>query len=145
MNIPEFVNIPPDGMQKIDVPATEFYRRYNVAWELARKGEYEAALAEWKKALELSPGEASIYLNLGVTLARMGRPEEAIVQYKKALEIAPNAAEVPLPLGVRWTTGKSDEAIAQFRKVLEIRPATKSTYDATTYNLMGRALAGKAR
>src|SRR5208283_3108068 len=66
VNIPEFVNIPPDGLLKIEVPAVDFYRRYNVAWELARKGQYEAAIAEWKKALEFDSGEASVYLNLGV-------------------------------------------------------------------------------
>ena len=52
VNIPEFVNIPPDGLLKIDVPATEFYRRYNVAWELAGKGQYEAAIA----GVEEGPG-----------------------------------------------------------------------------------------
>jgi len=65
VNIPEFVNIPADGMLKIDVPATEFYRRYNVAWELAQKGQYEAAIGAWRKALELNPGEANIYRTWG--------------------------------------------------------------------------------
>jgi hypothetical protein len=37
VNIPEFVNIPQDGLMKIEVPATDFYRSYNVAWELAQK------------------------------------------------------------------------------------------------------------
>ena len=145
VNIPEFVNIPPDGLLKIDVPATEFYRRYNVAWELARKGQYEAAIAEWKKALELNPGESVLYLNLGVALARLGKTDEAIAQYQKALAIAPNAAEVHFRLGSALAdAGKFDEAIAHFRKVLEIRPSKDSdTYDATTYNLMGRAFAGK--
>ena len=72
VNIPEFVNIPPDGMLKIDVPAVEFYRRLQVAWELAQKGQNEEAIAEWKKALELSPNEANVYMNLGVALARSG-------------------------------------------------------------------------
>jgi len=147
VNIPEFVNIPPDGLLKIEVPAVDFYRRYNVAWELAQKGQYEAAIAEWRKALELNPGEAIVYLNLGVALARMGKPDEAIAQYQKALAITPDAAEVHFRLGSALAdTGKFDEAIAHFRKVLETRPENKSdTYDATTYNLMGRALAGKGQ
>src|SRR5271157_5262015 len=147
VNIPEFVNIPPDGLLKIEVPAVDFYRRYNIAWELAQKGQYEAAIAEWKKALELSPGEASIYVNLGVVLGRLGRPDEAIAQYQKALTIAPDDAEVHFRLGSALNdTGEFDEAIAHFRNVLETRPENKSdTYDATTYNLMGRALAGKGQ
>jgi len=147
VNIPEFVNIPPDGLLKIEVPAVDFYRRYNIAWELAQKGQYEAAIAEWKKALESNPGEAVVYLNLGVALARMGKPDEAIAQYRKALAITPDAAEVHFRLGSALNdTGKFDEAIAHFRNVLETRPENKSdTYDATTYNLMGRALAGKGQ
>ena len=37
VNIPEFVNIPPDGLLKIDVPAAEFYRLFDSALGLARK------------------------------------------------------------------------------------------------------------
>ena len=121
VNIPEFVNIPPDGIQKIDVPAVEFYRRYNVASELAGKGEYEAAIAEWKHALELSPDEPSIYLSLGVTLARLGRPEEAIAQYQKALQTPSNGAHIHFRLGSALTdSGKSDEAIAHYDYALAL-------------------------
>jgi tetratricopeptide (TPR) repeat protein len=40
VNIPEFVNIPPIGLTKMDAPATEFYRLSDAAGELARKGDY---------------------------------------------------------------------------------------------------------
>ena len=145
VNIPEFVNIPPDGMLKIDVPAVELYRVYNIAWELARKGQYEAAIVEWEKALKLGPNEANIYLNLGVALARLGRSNEAMAQYQKALEINPAAVEVLVRLGMALAeAGRFDEAIAHYRKVLEIRPESDSdAYDATTYDLMGEALSGK--
>ena len=145
VNIPEFVNIPPDGMQKIDVPAVELYRVYNIAWELARKGQYEAAIVEWRKALQLGPNEANIYLNLGVALARLGRSNEAMAQYQKALEINPAAVEVLVRLGIALAeAGRFDEAIARYRKVLEIRQENDSeAYDATTYNLVGEALSGK--
>jgi hypothetical protein len=46
VNIPEFVNIPPDGLTKMDAPATEFYRLSDAAGELARKGDYAAAAVE---------------------------------------------------------------------------------------------------
>ncbi len=145
VNIPEFVNIPVDGMQKIDVPATEFYRRYNVAWELSQKGQYEAALGAWRQALEIHPNEANLYMNVGVTLARLGKPGEAIAQYQKALELTPDAAEIHFRLGSALAdTGQFDQAIVHFRRVLELRPAKEAaSYDAVTYNLMGRALAGK--
>ena len=145
VNIPEFVNVPPDGMLKIDVPAVEFYHRYNVAWGMAQKGQYEEAIVEWRKALELNPTESNIHVNLGVALARLGKPEEAIAEYRKSLEITPNAAEVHLRLASALAdTGNLEEAITHYRKVLEIRTQNESaTYDATTYNLLGRALSEK--
>jgi Tol biopolymer transport system component len=44
VNIPEFVNIPPGGMLKIDAPATDFYRQFDVAADLAKKGKFAEAL-----------------------------------------------------------------------------------------------------
>ena len=44
VNIPEFVNIPPGGLEKIEVPAVEFYRVFDLAWELAEKGQFEQAI-----------------------------------------------------------------------------------------------------
>jgi hypothetical protein len=37
VNIPEFVNIPQDGLEHIDVPAAEFYRLFDSAWNLAER------------------------------------------------------------------------------------------------------------
>ena len=147
VNIPEFVNIPPDGILKIDVPATEFYRRYNVAWELARKGQYDVAIGEWRKALELDPAEASIHLNLGVALARSGRPDEAITEYQKALEINPDAGDVHYRLGMALAdAGKFDEALAHYQKGLDLKPQDADGMDlATIYDFMGRARAGKGQ
>ena len=51
VNIPEFVNIPPDGLQKIDVPAADFYRLFDEVVDLANKGEWEAAVDGWRKIL----------------------------------------------------------------------------------------------
>jgi tetratricopeptide (TPR) repeat protein len=123
----------------------ELYRVYNIAWELARKGQYEAAIVEWEKALKLGPNEANIYLNLGVALARLGKSNEAMEQYQKALEINPGAVEVLVRLGIALAEARRfDEAIARYRKVLEVRPESDSdAYDATTYNLIGEALSGK--
>ena len=51
---------------------------FDSAFELAKKGQHEAAVAEWKKALELSAEDSRAYMNLGVSLAATGKLEEAI-------------------------------------------------------------------
>ena len=45
VNIPEFVNIPPDGMQHIDPEATEFYRLFNLAFDQMEKKQTDEAIA----------------------------------------------------------------------------------------------------
>ena len=44
VNIPEFMNIGPDGLDRIDAPATEFYRVFNIAADLSEKRQFEAAV-----------------------------------------------------------------------------------------------------
>ena len=47
VNIPEFVNIPPDGLVKIDTPAVDMYTQVRRSrWSWGKKVKYEAAIAE---------------------------------------------------------------------------------------------------
>ena len=141
VNIPEFVNIPPQGLLKIDAPATDYYRVIDYASELAKKRQYEAAIVEWKKALELSPSEPLVHFNLANALREMGRGEEAIMHYQKALELSPQHAEAYNNLGNALARGsRLDEAIANYRKVLELEPE-----DAKAHTNLGAILAQQGR
>ena len=128
VNIPEFVNIPPDGLLRIDAPAAAFYDLYDRALQLGEKGQYEAAIAEWKKALEISPDDTSALVSkahssFGVALARAGRVDEAMAQFRKAIEIRPNNVQAHNNLGAALVqAGKLDEGIVQLREVLEVSP-----------------------
>lgn len=125
VNIPEFVNIAPDGLARIDMPAVEFYRRFNRAWDLmVKEKRYEAAIGGWKRALEISPGDAKANVNLGAALAKVGRLDEAVACWRKALESGGRQAEVHRNLGsTLLAQGKIDEAIMHLQKALEISPA----------------------
>jgi Flp pilus assembly protein TadD len=123
VNIPEFVNIPQDGMLKIDAPVTDYYKIVDMASELMKKGQYQAALPELKKAVELGPTEALAHNNLGVALAETGKIEEAIAHYRKALELSPEYPEAYNNLGEALAgRGAMGEGIALFRKALELDP-----------------------
>jgi len=123
VNIPEFVNIPPEGMLKIDTPATEFYRLFDVAKELADKGQYDAAIPAFNTALELSPDDVRANTNLANALTRKGRLDEAIAHYQKALEGNPKYLEARTNLGAALAQkGRLDEAIAHYQKALEVDP-----------------------
>ncbi len=139
VNIPEFVNIPPDGLTKIDTPAVEFYRLADSAWELSKAGRYEEAIAMWKKALELQPGSEKVHNVIGQLLVGAGKFEEAIPHFEKTLEINPEYPAGHSNLGVALAgSGRLDEATVEFGKALAVDPNS-----AEGHNNLGRVLLSK--
>lgn len=123
VNIPEFVNIPMDGIAKMDAPATDFYRVFDEAGELARKGDYAAALSEWRKAVDLDPADGKARYHLAFALDNQGQRDEAIAEYRKAVELDPNNAAAYSSLAVALTrAGMMAEGIDAYKKSLEINP-----------------------
>jgi tetratricopeptide (TPR) repeat protein len=139
VNIPEFVNIPPDGLVSIDAPVTEFYRLFNLATELAAKGQYREAIIEWKKALKLSPEDARVHHYLGAALAGSGHVDEAIDYYRSALALVAEYPEANISLGVALAEkGQYDQAISHFTVALEASPN-----DVDAHNALGAAYIAK--
>jgi Flp pilus assembly protein TadD len=137
VNLPEFVNIPPDGLVKISTPAVDMYRQFDQAVELGEKGENAAAIAEWRQLASANPEEARIFNNLGAALARTGQFDEAIPEYQKALDLNPQYSTVHGNLaGALMKAGRTDEAVPQFQKALELNPES-----ADIHNAYGSALA----
>ena len=141
VNLPEFVNIPPDGLTAIATPAVDMYKKFDHAFELGEKGQYQAAIAEWSELAASNPDDARVHNNLATALARAGKFAEAIPQYEKALELNPQFHAIHHSLGQALTSvGRPDEAIVQFEKALEAYPES-----ADLHNDLGRALAMKER
>jgi tetratricopeptide (TPR) repeat protein len=123
VNIPEFVNIPPDGLMKIDVPAVDFYRQFDIAFALSEKHEYAAAIPEWEKALQLDPEDALSHVNIAIALGQTGHADAAIVHYQRAAEIEPgNPAVFSRMAAALLAMGKPDQAIPVFEKAVRLEP-----------------------
>ena len=60
---------------------------------LKDKGDLEAAIESYNKALKIKPDYAEAYLNMGNALRDKGDSEAAIESYKEALKIKPDNAE----------------------------------------------------
>jgi tetratricopeptide (TPR) repeat protein len=141
VNLPEFVNIPQDGMVKINTPAVDMYTKFDEAVALGKKGQYEAAISEWNKITETDADDPRVQNNLGTALAWSGRFEEAIPHYEKGLELNPQYHAIHNNLGLaQAATGHPDEAILQFRKGLEFYPES-----ADLHNNLGRVLAARGQ
>ena len=141
VNIPEFVNMAPGGIEHIATPAVDFYKQFDVAADLAKKGQYAAAIPEWIKAVAMSPGDARAHNNFGQTLARAGKTQEAIAEYRKSLAAKPQYPEAHNNLAIALAVaGHPNEAIAQYKLAIDENPGY-----AEAHSNMGRALAEQGR
>ncbi|HYP13438.1 MAG TPA: tetratricopeptide repeat protein, partial [Bryobacteraceae bacterium] len=124
VNIPEFVNIGADEWLKIEAPATEFYRISDKALELSQSRNYDAAITEWQRALEMDPVDTTALNNLGATLTAAQRFDDAAVQFRKALEVDPDNYKAHSNLGVALArSGKFDDAVAPLQTALRLNGA----------------------
>jgi Flp pilus assembly protein TadD len=125
VNIPEFVNIPMDGMERIEPQAAEVYRVMTVAFELTAKQQWADAIVEWRKALEMDPDNANAHFQLAGSLTANNQKSDAAQEYKKACELDPRQAGWFANLAVSLAqTGDTEGAIASFRKSLELDPSS---------------------
>ncbi len=136
VNLPEFVNIPPDEMQQIDVPASDLYRIIDDALDLQKKGENVAALAEWKKALELDPNDARANNGIAVALSVAGNSDDAIAYFRKATQINSNFFEAFYNLGLELVKkNQLNEAIDAWLNAVRIRPDFAAGHENLGYAL----------
>ncbi|MBN1758806.1 MAG: tetratricopeptide repeat protein, partial [Chitinispirillaceae bacterium] len=141
VNIPEFVNIPPDGIDTIAAPAAEHALHIDFAIEHMKNRRYEAAIREWNDALKLVPDEPQAHNNLGVALMETGKPDEAIRHYHQALRFNPQYAEAYNNLGEALAgRGNDAEAIREFETAIGL----DSTFTVARTNL-GLTLARNGR
>jgi tetratricopeptide (TPR) repeat protein len=123
VNLPEFVNIKPDQMESIDVPASDLYRIVDNALALQQGGDNAAALAEWKKALEIDPNDARANNGIAIALSVSGDSDDAIAYLRKATQISPDFFEADYNLGLELAKkNRVNEAIDAWLNTVRIRP-----------------------
>jgi tetratricopeptide (TPR) repeat protein len=114
-------------------------------------GEYELALADFSRALELDSGNEEAWAGRGQTYLLMGRNDDALTDLTHALELDPADDWAIARRGETYRRmGRYDEALTDFARAIELNP----TYGwaialrGETYQQMGRyedALADFAR
>jgi tetratricopeptide (TPR) repeat protein len=86
--------------------------------------DWNAARAEFERALEIAPNNPACRLSYGVWLNAMGRHEEAIAEMKAAAEMDPLSSLASHNLGqVYDAAGLDEKAIEQQLKTIEINPS----------------------
>jgi tetratricopeptide (TPR) repeat protein len=134
VNLPEFVNIKPDQMESIDVPASDLYRIIDNALALQQAGDNAAALAEWKKALDIDPNDARANNGIAIALSVSGDSNGAIAYLRKATQINPDFFEAYYNLGLELAKkNRVDEAIDAWLNTVRLRPSFAAGHENLGY------------
>jgi len=100
---------------------------FNQAYSLGRAGREEAAVAAYRKALELDPTYEKVHYNLGLALLGLERYEEARDELLAYLPTEPESPRVLQSIGTcHYHLGDYDDAVEFFERALEFEetPAT---------------------
>jgi len=91
-----------------------------------RHGNFEKAIEEFKKAIELKPGYADAYHNLANIYWQTNKINEAIKNYQKAIEINPNIWQSYQNLAAIYLEQKNFKlAEENLKKFIELQPANE--------------------
>ena len=87
------------------------------------KRDYDGAIAQFREAIRLTPGDANVHSNLGVALMHQGKVDEAIAAHRQAIRLSPDNSAVHTSIGLALKNqGKLSEAIASFREAVRLAP-----------------------
>ena len=108
----------------------------NLGAALADAGQYDKAIEQYHKALQINPYYPNAYTNLGFALAKQGKVEQSITQFLKALELKPRDYETLSNLGVALLMqNRQAEALEYLSEAVALNP-----YFAKAHNNLGVAL-----
>jgi Flp pilus assembly protein TadD len=129
VNIHEFLNLPADGLEKIDPQATNFIRYFNQAYELMENNRVTEAVPLLKQAVDSDPSDAIGHYALATALAQSGKEHPAVEEYRKALALNPTppAAWYDHLAVLQAQTGDLPGAVENLRLSLTIDPKDAGT------------------
>jgi tetratricopeptide (TPR) repeat protein len=91
--------------------------------ESLQKGDYQQAVVNLSKAIEMSPFEAMLYFNRGIALYKSGKMKEAEEDFEKALILDQRMVNALVYRGLcREKLGKEKTALEDYTKALQQHP-----------------------
>jgi serine/threonine protein kinase len=90
---------------------------------------YEAALADYGRALDLDPTDAPVYANRGNTYQALQRYDEALADYGRALDLDPTLAPAYYNRGTTYhALQRYEAALADYGRALDLDPTDAQAY-----------------
>ena len=115
--------------------------RNNLGIALEGAGRLPEAVAQYREAVRLEPGNAESHFNLGIALGREGLAADAIAQYETSIKLQPNFLGAYFNLAdALAAAGRWPEAIADYQAALRLEPRHVEAHNnlGTALNRVGR-------
>jgi lipoprotein NlpI len=114
---------------------------YNRGLAYRGKGDYDRAIADYNKFIEINPKFADVYNNRGIAYEGKGDHDRAIADYTESIRLGNSKPHLPYNnRGFAYQAkGDNDRAIADYTKAIAIDPKDANYYDGRgdTYNDRG--------
>ncbi len=107
---------------------------------LVDKKNFNQALVNYKKSLEINPNYAEGHNNLGVAFYKLRKFNESIDSYQRAIKIKPNFSKAHNNLGLAYKElEKFTESINNYQKAIKINPGYAEAYNnlGVTFKQLG--------
>lgn len=99
------------------------------AHRLSKAGQWDRALAELQKALNVIPDQTDWLMSLAAALDALERYDEAATAYERVLRIRGENVDTLVALGIDLVrSGRPERAVATFERVSELDPACEAGY-----------------
>ena len=96
---------------------------FRLGWIARCRGQPDASIEAFRKAIDGDRNNALFHNGLGVALMAAGRLAEAVAAYRKALDLQPASADALANLArAQWLLGDLDAAEAAYRKAVTLAP-----------------------
>ncbi len=127
------------NMLTVDESAT---RHYNLAVTCTKQANYDRAIEEYKKAIQIDPTFTVAHYNLAILYRRKNNLPLAVDSYKNAIKSDPRFEKAYVNMGfILKEAGEYDTAISYFKKALTLDPENPvvhlglaQIYDLKKYN-----------
>jgi tetratricopeptide (TPR) repeat protein len=100
---------------------------------------------DFRRALEISPGNVEAHRMYSAYLSAMGRAEEALAESRRAQELDPLSIAVQITVG--WTfyyARRYDGAVEQCNKILDLEPDSVGAHDCLGLSYLAKKMYEKA-
>jgi len=122
--------------------------RYHNALQMHTKGQYEEAINEYRKIIEISEPDSDLYVNLGAAYQALNDNKQAIAAYEKAVNINESNSTAYYYLGTAYFQEEQyEKALKTYQKALAIDPknenikqAIKSSQQVMTAKLLEKGI-----